>query len=77
MEYTELYMLIVFETFIQVFLKWLWITVRWSDKDCGRILSVDIDSFDTEFDNIDDFSLSHGDQCSLGQHIDLWTNFTQ
>jgi len=35
-----------------------------SDEDFGRILSVDIDSCDTEVDNIDDFPLlSHEDQC--------------
>jgi len=35
-----------------------------SDEDFGRISSVDIDSCDTEVDNIDHFSLlSHEDQC--------------
>jgi len=34
-----------------------------SNKDFGRILSIDIDSCDTEVDNIDDFLLLHGDQC--------------
>jgi len=35
-----------------------------SDKDFGRILSVDIDTYDTEVDNIDYISLmSHEDQC--------------
>jgi len=35
-----------------------------SDEDFGRILSVDIDSCDTEVDNMDDFPLlSHENQC--------------
>jgi len=49
-------------------------------RKCGYIsyylpiVSVDIDSCDTEVDNIDDFPLlSHDDQCT-GQHVGLRTN---
>jgi len=45
-----------------------------SDEDFGLILSVDIDSCDTEVDDIDDFPLlSHKDQCRSGPRTNLFT----